>query len=86
MLVCRSIPEAAKELEAVTEAAAKNLLEKGRFKGKELPPMVKVLDDELAATSSGLRVWGQMIGLAEATYNLVLEEQQRQQLIERPTS
>ena len=83
--MCRSIPEAAKALEARSEAAAKELLEKGTLKGKQIPVMVKVADEELAATSSGLRVWGQMIGLVEATYTLVVEQQEQEQLGQQPS-
>jgi hypothetical protein len=61
----RSNPEASAGLDAVSAALSQEVLQQGTYRGRPLPPLVKVPDDELASTSTGIKVWRQLLEVVQ---------------------
>jgi hypothetical protein len=55
-------------LEQVSRQLQQEYRESGKLRGKVVPVMVRVQDDELEATSSALKVWRQQLELVEGVY------------------
>jgi hypothetical protein len=64
----RSQPESAEQLEAASKELQQELREQGTLRGKAVPLMVKVPDPSLEATSGAVRVWRQQVELVQAVY------------------
>jgi hypothetical protein len=41
------------------------VLEQGTFRGRPLPPLVKVPDEQLARTSTAIKVWRQLLEVVQ---------------------
>eukprot|EP00775_Hariotina_reticulata_P010537 gene10537-10697_t len=68
MVKIKSNPDAATALEQVSRQLQQEYQESGKLRGKVVPVMVRVQDDELEATSSAVKVWKQQLELVEGVY------------------
>jgi len=75
----RSQPEAAQQLQEVSQKLAAEMREFGTRGGRPVPSMVKVPDPSVRETSSALVVMRQQVALVEGAAALVTAEVARQQ-------
>lgn len=68
LILRRSTPESAEQLEAASRELQQELREQGTLRGKEVPVMVRMPDPDLAATSGAVRLWRQQLELVDAVY------------------
>lgn len=65
---CRSNPDAAAALAQASAALQAEFQERGTLRGKAVPPMVRVPDPDLEATSSAVAVFKQQMLLVQGVY------------------
>ncbi|KIY96978.1 hypothetical protein MNEG_10984 [Monoraphidium neglectum] len=79
LCIARANPEAAEQLQAVSQQIAEEIREKGTKMGRPVPSMVKLPDPSIAETSSALVAWRQQLAVVEGARALVLGQLRQQQ-------